>query len=32
VIHHAKAFTPVKFEDLLKSPEAVKELKKLHAL
>jgi hypothetical protein len=32
VIHHANAFKPVKFEVLLKSPEVVKELKKLHAL
>ncbi|KAG6615454.1 putative set domain-containing protein [Phytophthora cinnamomi] len=30
VIYHAKAFKPVKFEALMKSPEVMKEVEKLH--
>ncbi|ETI44755.1 hypothetical protein F443_10513 [Phytophthora nicotianae P1569] len=31
VIYHAKAFKPAKFEALMKSPEVLKEVEKLHA-
>ncbi|KAG6624033.1 Histone-lysine N-methyltransferase [Phytophthora cinnamomi] len=31
MIYHAKAFKPVKFEAVMKSPEVMKEVEKLHA-